>query len=314
MTLAVLRVAALAGLCACGGYQSVRFVGTADVGPRSGPYASSDQMLMMLGHPAPTAALLELIESVPRDRAVTMVGFEPHLMPIGLTIANLAFPRPTYLWECDSATGQVRQRLPHPPLQSGPPLAFVYSGTRIDPRPGYISFGDRLIALRRMRGVPRPGQLCAPDLAPDPGETVSRGRAALLVSRLLHRDGSAPPTPQGLFDDVDRRSRQAAAIEELHERGLIAGCARRRFCPEEPITRGALAVLAMGATDTPQEASHGMFADAPKDRPDSAAIERAHALGVGACAQVPPRFCPDLPVTREAADALLAAAVAVRRP
>jgi hypothetical protein len=307
-----LRLAALAALCGYGLFLTLRFLGAPDVGPRRGPHASSDQMLMVLGHQAPTAAVLELVESVPPDRPVTVVGYEPFLLPVGFTIASLSFPRPVLLVRCGPPDTISLPLLPFPARTADAALAFVYSGERVRPRAGYSTLTHRLLAVRRMRGVPPPRQLCHPDREPDPQDVVSRGRAALLVSRLLHGDGTAPPPARGLFDDLDRRSRQAAAVEELYGRGLVKGCGPRRYCPDDPMPRGAMSALVLAAAGAAPGEARGVFADAPAARFDAAAVERVHALGVPACAADPPRFCPDLPVTRGAAESFLAAAAAAR--
>ena len=53
---------------------------------------------------------------------------------------------------------------------------------------------------------------------------------------------SAPP-PSSDFGDVPTSSPQFQFIEALCHSGITAGCGGGNFCPDQPVTRGQMAVF-----------------------------------------------------------------------
>ena len=112
-----------------------------------------------------------------------------------------------------------------------------------------------------------------------------------------------PPAPsqdlqpaqfEGVFFDDDG-SPYEAAIERLAVMGITSGCADGRFCPDDPVTRGQMAVF-LGRAVGLEEGSTNRFADDDGSVYEGA-IEALASAGITAgCA--PGRFCPDDPVTR----------------
>ena len=59
----------------------------------------------------------------------------------------------------------------------------------------------------------------------------------------LNGSAYAPPACQGNFPDVPCASPFAAWIEDLANRQIAAGCGSGNFCPDNPNTRGQMAVF-----------------------------------------------------------------------
>jgi hypothetical protein len=93
-------------------------------------------------------------------------------------------------------------------------------------------------------------------------------------------------------------------IEALFQAGITGGCRTNppAYCPDDQLSRAEMAVFLLrgihGAGYTPPAAS-GTLADVPASHPFAAWIERLFAEGItGGCGTNPPRYCPDLSVTR----------------
>ncbi len=83
-----------------------------------------------------------------------------------------------------------------------------------------------------------------PDGTFRPDEQMTRGQAALLVTRLMQLESDdAPAAP---FKDI-RGRHDASAISMLHARGIVTGFADGRFHPDATITRGQFARIIVHA-------------------------------------------------------------------
>ena len=135
-----------------------------------------------------------------------------------------------------------------------------------------------------------------------PGGLVSRAEAAMVLLRAAHGAGYVPPPATGrMFDDVDRAHPQVRWIERLVVERGVAGCQRRKYCPDDPVTRAELASLVLrarhGARYTPPAATGSLFADVPRSHEAAAWIERFTATGIRLDCER--GFCPDAAVRRE---------------
>jgi hypothetical protein len=77
-----------------------------------------------------------------------------------------------------------------------------------------------------------------------PNATVTRAQMAVFLLRML--EGSAylpPPCTTPTFSDVPCSNGFAPWIEELVRRGITAGCGGGMYCPNNPVTRGQMAVF-----------------------------------------------------------------------
>ena len=79
-----------------------------------------------------------------------------------------------------------------------------------------------------------------------PSSPVTRAQMAVFLLKTLLGSGYAPPPASGtVFEDVPIGSFAADWIEDLHGRGITAGCSASplRYCPSAPNTRGQMAVF-----------------------------------------------------------------------
>jgi hypothetical protein len=76
---------------------------------------------------------------------------------------------------------------------------------------------------------------------PDAANTRAQMAVFLLVT--LEGTGYQPPDPTGVFADVPISSPYARWVEEIHERGITAGCDATLFCPDDPVLREQMAVF-----------------------------------------------------------------------
>jgi hypothetical protein len=76
-----------------------------------------------------------------------------------------------------------------------------------------------------------------------PSSAVTRGQAAVLLLAAKHGAGYQPTPASGVFDDVPADAPFAPWIEQLARDGITAGCGNNRFCPDQPASRGAMAVF-----------------------------------------------------------------------
>ena len=141
--------------------------------------------------------------------------------------------------------------------------------------------------------------------------TAFNDRAQVSVFLLRAKNGSAfaPPAATGsVFGDVAASSFAAAWIEELAAEGITAGCGGGNYCPSAELSRAEMAVMTLralhGPTFAPPPATGTVFADVPADAFAAAWIEELAAEGISAgCGGG--NFCPDAPLTRAQAAALL---------
>ena len=109
---------------------------------------------------------------------------------------------------------------------------------------------------------------------------------------LSHRRTRGPKAaPAGLTDIAGNVHR--AAITTATRRGLIARCAKRRFCPRRVVGRAEMAATVARMRDLPHSDTHHF--DDVKPGPNAIAALADAGVIVG-CARR--RFCPGSPVTR----------------
>lgn len=134
-----------------------------------------------------------------------------------------------------------------------------------------------------------------------PDELVTRGQMAAFLRRAL----DLPATTIDYFDD-DRNTTFEDDINRIAAAGITLGCATRRFCPDEHVTRQQMAaflVRAYGYTD----AGTGDYFDDITTSPFVTEINRLATAGITlGCATR--RFCPTDPVRRDQMASFLARA------
>ena len=163
------------------------------------------------------------------------------------------------------------------------------------------TFGDGFINSLFCRGLTAgctqtPFNFC-------PTTSVTRAQMAVFIEGVLGVT-TAPACAGNVFTDVTAASVGApfcGFIEDFAARGITGGCAAGLFCPNNPVTRGQMAVFMEAALNaTPAATCVGTFSDA-----NAAAvgdlfcrfIEDFAVRGIsGGCGTGV--FCPNSPVTR----------------
>ena len=66
---------------------------------------------------------------------------------------------------------------------------------------------------------------------------------AVFLLKSEHGSAYTPPACAGIFGDVPCPSQFADWIEQLAAEGITGGCGGGNFCPDNPNTRGQMAVF-----------------------------------------------------------------------
>lgn len=142
---------------------------------------------------------------------------------------------------------------------------------------------------------------------------VSILRKQMAVWMIKTKGEFNPPQPtQQIFYDVPLSMPEAPYIHRMYELGYTAGCGnvngQPKYCPEDPVTRGQMAIFierALGVTNPPDPGIQ-TFSDVPRDYLGVAPsvfykfIEDLKNRGItNGCAVSPAlKFCPDQNTTR----------------
>ena len=124
------------------------------------------------------------------------------------------------------------------------------TGTTFTDVPASDPFASWIEALAR-EGITGGCSSSPPRYCPE--ATVTRGQTAVLLLRAKHGAGYQPPAATGTFADVPADHPFARWIEQLAREGVTAGCSTSplRYCPEDPVTRGQMAVFLVRAFELP---------------------------------------------------------------
>ncbi|MEH2170060.1 MAG: S-layer homology domain-containing protein [Nostoc sp.] len=90
---------------------------------------------------------------------------------------------------------------------------------------------------------------------------------------------ASPSLAQTTFSDVSSNYWAAQFIQQLSQRGVIAGFPDGSFRPEEPVTRAQFAAMVNKAFQKAQQRQPISFADVPSNYWASSAIEQAYTIG-----------------------------------
>ena len=139
-----------------------------------------------------------------------------------------------------------------------------------------------------------------------PDDVVTRGAMATLLLRAMRLE----PVEGDRFSDVASGHAHRGAINAIAALGITHGCGDgTRFCPGDPITRGALAVFLSRALDLePGQPREQVFEDVADTHPFRSEIYAIANKGITRGCGDGTRFCPGDPVTREWMAAFLARA------
>jgi hypothetical protein len=131
---------------------------------------------------------------------------------------------------------------------SQPPAA---AGTMFTDVPASQPFAKWIEQLAR-EGITGGCSTNPPQYCPD--DSVTRGPMAVFLLRARHGAGYDPPAATGtMFGDVPTSHPMAKWIEQLAREGITGGCSTSppQYCPEDPVTRGQMAVFLVRAFNLP---------------------------------------------------------------
>ncbi len=133
-----------------------------------------------------------------------------------------------------------------------------------------------------------------------PGNETRRDQMAVFVLRAAEGLDYLPPACADLFADVDCPGPFADWIEELANRGVVAGCGGGNYCPDAPVLRQQMAVFLLrtllGSSYVPPDCTD-LFDDVPCTNPFAAWIEDLFSRGItGGCGG--DNYCPASVTTR----------------
>ena len=132
------------------------------------------------------------------------------------------------------------------------------------------------------------------------GHPVGMARQAVAAARL----------PGAELADIGQDGERFDAVQTLLDDGVLEGteCQRGMFCPDDPVSRAALAVWLVRVLDgaDPEPGSTSTFEDIDPSSWWAPHVERLAELGVTVgCRRAPAWFCPLQPVSRAQAATML---------
>ena len=148
------------------------------------------------------------------------------------------------------------------------------------------------------------GCATTPNLLYCPDNTVTRAQMAVFLLKSMHGPTFTPPQVGDStgFGDVATSHWAAAWIKQLALEGITGGCGNGNYCPENPVTRGQMAVFLLKAKNgsgyiPPVIGDGSGFTDVPDNYWAAVWIKQLAADGItGGCGAG--IYCPESPVTR----------------
>lgn len=144
-----------------------------------------------------------------------------------------------------------------------------------------------------------------PDGTFKPGNSITRGQAAAIITKMIGLDTNNVKNPE--FKDVSTANGYYKAIAAMAQEGIINGYGDGRYGPNDPIKRGQMASILVKAFDLPREASNiHPFEDIWNSQSHSSNILIIYKLGITSGTS-PTTFSPNAPITRGQAAKMLRA-------
>jgi len=143
-----------------------------------------------------------------------------------------------------------------------------------------------------------------------PENAVTRAAMAVFILRAIEGPSYVPPAATHTFSDLPVTGKEWMEpwVDEFYDRGITTGCGTDplRYCPENPVTRAAMAVFLLraknGAAYVPDPLSH-YFSDMPVTGKEwmEPWVDQFYRLNITTgCGADPLTYCPENPVTRAA--------------
>jgi hypothetical protein len=148
-----------------------------------------------------------------------------------------------------------------------------------------------------------------------PANPVTRASMAVFLLRAKYGSSYTPPAATHTFADlpVAGKEWQEAWVDQFYLEGITSGCGTGPliYCPENPVTRAAMAVFILrakyGSSYTPPAASH-FFADLPVAGKEwmEPWVDELYREGITTgCGTGPLIYCPETAVKRQAMAAFI---------
>ncbi|MCC7482949.1 MAG: S-layer homology domain-containing protein [Hyphomicrobiales bacterium] len=136
-----------------------------------------------------------------------------------------------------------------------------------------------------------------------PDDPVTRGQMAVFVVRAVMGGDNFTFSSSPYFTDVPTTHQFFKWIQKMKELGITSGCTATTYCPNDPVTRGQMAVfvtrgrLGLAASQTFPFRTTSLFTDVPATHAFFPFIQdmRESAITSGCTATT---YCPDAPTTR----------------
>lgn len=106
-----------------------------------------------------------------------------------------------------------------------------------------------------------------------PDAPCTRGQMAMFLWRVF---GNPEPVTKNPFADVSEDAYYAKAVRWAYEQGITGGTGEGRFSPDDPCTRGQMAVFLLRAADGTPISETTVFADVPADAYYADAVQWAY--------------------------------------
>ena len=144
-----------------------------------------------------------------------------------------------------------------------------------------------------------------PDGTFKPGNSITRGQAAAIITKMIGLDTTEVKNPE--FKDVSTANGYYKAIAAMAQEGIINGYGDGRYGPNDPIKRGQMASILVKAFDLPREGSNiHPFQDIWNSQSHSSNILIIYQLGITSGTS-PTTFSPNAAITRGQAAKMLRA-------
>nr|WP_255723520.1 S-layer homology domain-containing protein [Sporosarcina sp. ACRSL] len=153
-----------------------------------------------------------------------------------------------------------------------------------------------------------------PDGTFKPGNSITRGQAAAIITKMVGLDTTNVKNPG--FKDVSTANGYYEAIAAMAQEGIISGYGDGRYGPNDPITRGQMASIIVKAFDLPRynfTSYKSPFEDVKRGTGHDSSILSIYRLGITAGTS-PETFSPNAPITRGQAAKMLKASEEAKAP
>ena len=134
-----------------------------------------------------------------------------------------------------------------------------------------------------------------------PGDNITRGQMAVFVVRSVMGGDSFTYSGAPYFNDVQPGDAYFPWIQKMYELGITGGCAPSTYCPNDPVTRGQLAVFIVraryGASTAFTYPATPQFTDVSSGSSYFSWVQKMQQVGITSGCGVG-TYCPDDSVTR----------------